>query len=188
MKKEHKKISKFLSLILRHRPEVVGLVLDEEGWVATNLLLKQLNLNGHSITLEILQEVVAQNNKKRFAFSADGQKIRANQGHSIAVNLGYNPVVPPEVLFHGTAEKFIGAIQKQGLIKKKRHHVHLSANVETATQVGARHGKVVLLQIKALEMHQAGFAFFISDNGVWLTDSVPVEYINFEFTQHKNNL
>lgn len=180
MKPNNKKISKFLSLVLRHKPEIIGLNLDKSGWVDTSDLLNQLAKNNKKITLESLKEVVANNDKKRFAFNADHTKIRASQGHSIDINLGYTAVEPPAVLFHGTATRFLGAIKKEGLLKRNRHHVHLSKNLETATNVGSRHGKVVVLKVKALEMHKAGFEFFVSENQVWLTDHVPVEYLEFE--------
>lgn len=179
MKPNNKKISKFLSLILRHKPAIIGLDLDENGWAETEDLLEKLAKNNRKIDLKTLEEVVANNNKKRFAFNADKTKIRASQGHSIEVKLGYTPVEPPETLFHGTATRFLESIQKQGLLKGNRHQVHLSENIDTATNVGSRHGKVVVLKVKALEMHQAGFEFFVSENQVWLTDHVPVEYLEF---------
>lgn len=179
MKPNNKKISKFLSLILRHKPAIIGLDLDENGWAETEDLLEKLAKNNKKIDLKTLEEVVANNNKKRFAFNADKTKIRASQGHSIDVKLGYTPVEPPETLFHGTATRFLESIQKQGLLKGNRHQVHLSKNIDTATNVGSRHGKVVVLKVKALEMHQAGFEFFVSENQVWLTDHVPVEYLEY---------
>ncbi|WP_264791997.1 RNA 2'-phosphotransferase [Aureispira anguillae] len=179
MKTNYKKISKFLSLVLRHKPEVLGLVLDEQGWVKTQDLLEKMAQNGRTLSLEVLEEVVANNDKKRFAFNADHSQIRASQGHSIAINLGYQAMKPPKVLFHGTALRFLASIRKSGLLKKNRHHVHLSQDMDTATTVGKRHGAVVVLEVKALEMHQAGFEFFISDNGVWLTEQVPTEYLIF---------
>jgi putative RNA 2'-phosphotransferase len=179
MKPNNKKISKFLSLVLRHKPETIGLVLDDNGWAETQELLERLGKNNRKIDLKTLEEVVANNDKKRFAFNADKTKIRASQGHSIEVKLGYVPVEPPETLFHGTATRFLDSIQKQGLLKRNRHQVHLSQNVETASNVGSRHGKVIVLKVKALEMYKAGFEFFISENKVWLTDHVPVEYLEF---------
>ena len=173
------KVSKFLSLVLRHKPEAIGLDLDKNGWVETQELLKKLAKNNKRISLETLEEVVAQNDKKRFAFNADRTKIRASQGHSIEINLGYKPVEPPKILFHGTATRFLKSIQKQGLLKGNRHQVHLSKEVDTATKVGSRHGKVVVLKVRALEMHKAGFEFFVSENKVWLIDQVPVEYLEF---------
>jgi putative RNA 2'-phosphotransferase len=179
MKPNHKKSSKFLSLVLRHKPETIGLDLDKNGWAETHVLLEKLANNNHGIDLKTLKEVVANNDKKRFAFNADKTKIRASQGHSIKVKLGYTVVEPPEMLFHGTATRFLESIQKQGLLKGNRHQVHLSKNKDTATKVGSRHGKVVVLRVKAAEMHKAGFEFFVSENQVWLTDYVPVEYLEF---------
>jgi len=179
MKPNHKKISKFLSLVLRHKPETIGLDLDENGWAETQVLLEKLANNNKKIDFRTLEEVVANNDKKRFAFNADKTKIRASQGHSIKVELGYAAVEPPEMLFHGTATRFLDSIQKQGLLKGNRHQVHLSKEIDTATNVGSRHGKVVVLKVKALEMHKAGFEFFVSENQVWLTDQVPVEYLEF---------
>jgi putative RNA 2'-phosphotransferase len=179
MKPNHKKSSKFLSLVLRHKPETIGLDLDKNGWAETHVLLEKLANNNHRIDLKTLKEVVANNDKKRFAFNADKTKIRASQGHSIKVKLGYTVVEPPEMLFHGTATRFLESIQKQGLLKGNRHQVHLSKNKDTATKVGSRHGKVVVLRVKAAEMHKAGFEFFVSENQVWLTDYVPVEYLEF---------
>lgn len=179
MKPNNKKISKFLSLVLRHQPEIIGLNLDENGWAETQTLLEKLAKNNRKIDLQTLEEVVVSNDKKRFAFNADKTKIRASQGHSIHINLGYVPLEPPEILFHGTATQFLDSIKKQGLLKGNRHHVHLSKDVETARSVGSRHGKVVVLKVKALEMYQGGFEFFVSENQVWLTDFVPVEYLEF---------
>jgi putative RNA 2'-phosphotransferase len=179
MKPNNKKISKFLSLVLRHKPEVIGLNLDESGWVETQELLQKLAKNNRAIDLKTLKEVVANNDKKRFAFNADQTKIRASQGHSVEVELGYRVVKPPEILFHGTATRFLDSIKEQGLLKGNRHQVHLSKDAATATNVGNRHGKVVLMKVKALEMYEAGFEFFVSENQVWLTDSVPVKYLEF---------
>lgn len=179
MKPNYKKISKFLSLVLRHKPETIGLELDENGWANTADLLQKLKKNNKEISLKTLQEVVATNNKKRFAFNEDGSKIRASQGHSIQIDLGYTASIPPTTLFHGTATRFLESIKKGGLIKGSRHQVHLSKDLETATNVGGRHGKVVVLEVAAGKMQAAGFEFFVSENGVWLTDHVPVEYLIF---------
>ncbi len=174
-----KRDSKFLSLILRHQPERIGIQLDEQGWVSVDELLQQLNKHGKKFDLNKLQEVVENNNKKRFAFNEDASKIRANQGHSVQINLGYEATAPPEILFHGTATRFLDSIKATGLQKRSRHHVHLSADKDTAENVGKRHGKVIILQIKAQAMQEAGFEFYLSENKVWLTDNVPVEYIIF---------
>ncbi|MBW1294584.1 RNA 2'-phosphotransferase [Aquimarina litoralis] len=180
MKKNNKQISKFLSLILRHNPGKIGLVLDENGWADVNELLEKANKDRHQLTLEILKEVVVTNDKKRFAFNDDETKIRANQGHSVKVDLEYTPIEPPEFLYHGTVGKFREAIKKQGLLKMSRHHVHLSEERETATRVGARRGVPIILSVRSGEMHRNGIKFYQSDNGVWLTDNVPPEYIEFK--------
>ncbi|MDX2305070.1 MAG: RNA 2'-phosphotransferase [Microscillaceae bacterium] len=171
--------SKRLSLVLRHQPQLIGIELDEQGWVSVEILLQAFCKHFYPIDLEHLCEVVANNNKKRFAFSEDTQKIRASQGHSVEIRLGYEPVEPPVQLYHGTATRFLESIRKSGLQKQKRHHVHLSADEDTARQVGSRHGVPFILTIKSGEMHRAGFAFFRSENGVWLTELVPVAYIIF---------
>lgn len=173
------RISKFLSLVLRHRPEKVDLELDESGWASVEWLIEASRRHGVEFTLEELQNVVASNDKKRFSLSEDGLWIRANQGHSIKVELGYAPTVPPEILYHGTAERFLASIKQQGLIRGRRHHVHLSADVDTATKVGRRHGKPVVLRVNADRMCRDGFIFYLSANGVWLTESVPVQYLVF---------
>jgi len=171
--------SKFLSLILRHEPEKIGLTLDEAGWVPVADLLAALAKHQHALTPEALREIVATSDKKRFAFSEDGARIRASQGHSVEVDLGYEPATPPATLHHGTVAKFIDSIRAQGLIKGQRHHVHLSADAATATLVGQRRGKPVLLTVNAEAMQAAGYAFFRSANGVWLTDHVPSQFITF---------
>jgi len=173
--------SKFLSLILRHKPGSVGLTLDDAGWVEVDALLKALDERGRGMSRDDLNQVVADNNKKRFEFNEDGTRIRARQGHSVEVELGYQPKAPPAVLYHGTAERFLEAIFREGLQKMSRHHVHLSATTDTARQVGGRHGKPVILEVRAQEMAEAGFQFFETDNHVWLVDSVPTQY--FQRTQ-----
>lgn len=157
--KETIRTSKFLSLILRHEPEKVGLRLSEGGWVGVNELLEALNRHGQQITLAQLQHVVDTSDKKRYAFSEDGKRIRASQGHSVEVDLQYPPMTPPEILFHGTATRFVEAIRLSGLQKMDRHDVHLSAETSVTLQVGGRHGKPVLLTIQAGEMHRSGFVF-----------------------------
>jgi putative RNA 2'-phosphotransferase len=171
------KWSKYLSLVLRHRPEVLGITLDAQGWTDVALLLERLHQNAIPIDQNKLAQIVATNSKKRFAFSDDGTKIRASQGHSVAVDLGYQPTMPPQVLYHGTGEKSLNSILKSGLQKGERHHVHLSADVKTAIKVGQRHGKPVVLHVAAQQMQEEGFLFFISQNGVWLTDYVPAAYL-----------
>jgi putative RNA 2'-phosphotransferase len=179
MRQDLVKLSKFLSLVLRHQPEKIGLKLDEAGWVAVSELMQACNAGGFPITRSLLEEVVQTNDKKRFAFSDDGLKIRASQGHSVEVELAYAPLAPPEILYHGTATRFLDSIKEQGLLKGQRHQVHLSADRETAVRVGARHGEPVVLVITSGQMHTEGFLFYLSENRVWLTDHVPPRYIKF---------
>lgn len=171
------KISRKLSYILRHHPDEIGLQLDEQGWGSVSYILSKLTIAGEPLSMDILQEVVATNDKKRFAFNEDLSLIRASQGHSVEIELGYIAQEPPLVLFHGTAAKNVESIGNQGIIKGNRHHVHLSSDEATAKKVGQRHGTPVILTIKAKAMHEAGHAFFMSENGVWLTDFVPVKFI-----------
>lgn len=171
------RISKFLSLVLRHKPEEAGIELDEQGWTDMSILLQKMQEKGIAINEELLKYVVETNTKKRFAFNETGDKIRANQGHSVMVELGYTAQQPPDMLYHGTAIKYLDAIMKEGLQKQSRHHVHLSADEETAAKVGQRHGKAVILKIMSGEMYRNGLFFYLSDNDVWLTDHVPVAYI-----------
>jgi putative RNA 2'-phosphotransferase len=179
MKNRTIEVSKFLSLVLRHKPEKIGISLDDEGWVEVSELLQAFAAHGFRLTLAELQEVVRTNDKQRFSFSPDGLSIRASQGHSVQVELGYEPCVPPQTLYHGTAERFIPSIKQQRLLKGRRHHVHLSEQQETATAVGRRYGKPVVLTISSAEMQRNNYKFFRSANGVWLTEHVPVEYIIF---------
>ena len=172
-----RKISKFLSLILRHKPEKLGITLDKNGWASIQEIIEKMNRNGKQIDMDLIRHIVATNNKKRFKLSDDETMIRANQGHSIQVELDLQKKTPPPTLFHGTATRFYDSIKEKGLIKGSRLYVHLSGDKDTAIKVGKRHGKVVVLNIKAQEMHEKGFDFFLSENGVWLTDHVPVEYI-----------
>ena len=174
-----KKTSKFLSLVLRHQPETIGITLDDAGWVTVEELLTALARHGRALTREQLNFVVENNDKQRFAFSDDGKQIRANQGHSVEVELGYEPCTPPEILYHGTPEQFVAPIRRDGLHRMQRHHVHLHEDVNTATAVGNRRGKPVLLRVRARAMHDAGHAFFVTANHVWLTDHVPSEFIEF---------
>lgn len=172
-------ISKFLSLVLRHRPETIGLVLDEEGWADVDALLRQADAAGVALDREVLHRVVAGSDKQRFALSKDGRRIRANYGHSIPVELGLEPVVPPAVLFHGTATRFLDAIRRQGLVSRGRNYVHLSPDEATAQNVGQRHGRPVVLRIQATRMHEQGFQFYRATDGTWLTERVPVRYLSF---------
>jgi putative RNA 2'-phosphotransferase len=178
--KRHTSLSKFLSLVLRHQPHVIGLRLDAEGWVSVDALIQNANLHGKELSLDLLHEIVASCDKKRFAFSDDGFKIRANQGHSVPnIELNLKPVSPPAELYHGTVAKFLTSICEQGLHKRNRNHVHLSADVGTARKVGSRRGEPVILTIEAGAMHGLGYSFFLSENGVWLTEVVPLQFIRF---------
>ena len=177
MRRELTKDSKFLSLVLRHDPSVIGVELDEAGWIEVSKLLGALQLHRPQITRERLTEIVETNDKKRFAFSKDRERIRASQGHSIGVDIGLPPSLPPSVLYHGTAERNMASIRANGLLRGQRNHVHLSSDIETATMVGSRYGKPIVLQIEAKRMAQAGFNFYISENGVWLTAQVPPSFI-----------
>lgn len=179
--KEITRISKFLSLVLRHRPETIGIVLDENGWTDVSTLLDKMQTTGTTIDLAILKEVVATNSKKRFAFNDDESMIRANQGHSVEVDLAYEPKEPPVFLYHGTSEQTISVILKEGLQKRNRHHVHLSAHEHTAKAVGQRHGKPVVLIVSALQMHKEGYIFYQTANDVWLTEHVPPAYLDNQF-------
>src|SRR5438045_588771 len=165
-----KRLSKFLSLVLRHQPDEIGIALDPAGWTPVEELLAALSRHGKNVTRADLEFMVEHNDKKRFAFSEDGLSIRASQGHSVEVELGYVPADPPEGLFHGTVEKFLESIRRLGLVKGNRHHVHLSATTETAVAVGGRRGKPVVLTVRAAAMQTAGHPFFLSANGVWLTE------------------
>lgn len=170
--------SKFLSYVLRHEPAAVGIALDSGGWVAVDVLLDACAQHGRPLSRADLDEVVATSPKQRFALSDDRRCIRANQGHSTAVNLGYEPADPPDVLFHGTIARLLPAIRDQGLLRMKRHHVHLSSDEVTARAVGSRRGKPVILRIDARAMRDAGHVFFVTPNGVWLTDAVPSSFIS----------
>jgi putative RNA 2'-phosphotransferase len=171
------KISKYLSLHLRHQPERLGLQLAPGGWVPVEELLTACARNRFPIRRAELEEVVATSDKQRFAFDATGAQIRANQGHSAAVDLQLEPVTPPDTLYHGTPERSVAAILQSGLKKMARHHVHLSGDIPTAVKVGTRRGKPVVLAVDAAAMHQAGIPFYRSANGVWLVDHVPAEYL-----------
>ena len=177
MSKQLVTLSKFLSLILRHQPERIGLQLDANGWADIQELLRLVQTADVKMDEQTLYEVVATSDKKRFAISADGRFIRANQGHSLAIELALEAQTPVDILFHGTAARFLQAIMSVGLTKMNRHHVHLTENAETAGSVGKRYGQPVLLQIDALAMHQSGRVFFRTENDVWLVDAVPPEFI-----------
>lgn len=173
------KISKFLSLVLRHKPEAIGLQLDKQGWADIEKLIDKANQSGEITGLDAstILEVVRTSDKQRFALSDDGKHIRANQGHSVAVDLQLTPKQPPNILYHGTASHFLASIKAEGLKSGQRQHVHLSQNTETATQVGQRYGKPIVLTIDAKTMHQQGITFYQANNGVWLTHRVSPQFI-----------
>lgn len=177
--KDAKGISKFLSFVLRHSPETIGLKLDENGWADVDDLISKSSKDGNGLNQEILEFVVENNDKKRFAFNKDKTKIRASQGHSISVELNLVETEPSEYLYHGTVEKFLENIKKEGLQKMERQHVHLSKDKETAIKVGSRRGVPKILTITSGEMFKDGFNFYLSENNVWLTDEVPAKYIEF---------
>lgn len=175
--KRKTKISKFLSLVLRHAPEMIDLNLQENGWANVEELLEKSAAKGNDFSFEELVKVVETNDKKRFAFDETKTNIRANQGHSLDVEIEFEKKPPPEILYHGTAEKNVGVIFASGLQKMKRHHVHLSADTETARKVGGRHGKPVIFEVDTMAMLAENYEFFISTNGVWLTDEVPPKFL-----------
>ena len=178
MSKQLTEASKFLSYVLRHEPPAIGLSLDREGWAEIAALIEGATRAGKQIDLELIRTVVTTSDKKRFAISDDGLRIRAVQGHSTeSVSIKYTEKAPPAFLYHGTATRFLESIRKEGLLPGERHYVHLSQDVPTATAVGQRYGKPVVLKIEALRMHQQGFKFYQADNGVWLTEKVPASFI-----------
>jgi len=169
-----------MSLVLRHKPGAIGINLDENGWADVGELIEGIRRKGHAcFEFATLEEVVATNNKQRFSFNADCTKIRANQGHSLKADVELPEATPPVYLYHGTATRFLDSIMQDGLVRKSRLHVHLSLDKKTAMTVGSRHGNAVVLSVRAREMHRAGHKFYLSVNGVWLTDSVPVRYIGY---------
>jgi putative RNA 2'-phosphotransferase len=176
------KISKFISLVLRHKPETIGVKLDESGWLDITELIAMSRKSGVNLSSDLIRQIVTLSDKQRFSISDDGLRIRANQGHSIGVDLGLLKTVPPDLLYHGTAKQNLLLIRTQGLLKGKRQYVHLSPDFNCALRVGKRHGKAVVLVIDTARMHRMGFDFFLSINGVWLTDYVPAEYLKLAST------
>lgn len=174
------KTSRFLSLVLRHKPQEIGLTLDENGWADVDELIRAVNRSGRFLTLDMLREVVATNDKQRFAFDETGTKIRASQGHSIDVDLDLTVIAPPDVLYHGTAFGFLPSIHEKGLVPGKRQYVHLSSDVKTAVNVGSRHGRPVVLIVDAKRMHADGHPFYLSENKVWLTAHVAPQYFTVQ--------
>lgn len=173
----HTKTSRYISLILRHQPEVIGITLDEHGWADVNALIEGVNRT-HPLNREILEEIVRTDEKQRYSFNEDHTLIRANQGHSIPVDVELKVCEPPEILYHGTGEKYVSSILKEGLIPKSRLYVHLSKDEATAKQVGSRHGKPAVFAVEAGEMRRQGHVFFLSENGVWLVKHVPASYLH----------
>jgi len=172
-----KDTSKFLSLVLRHAPERIGIVLDAQGWTDVDALVAKANAAGVALDLATLREIVATSDKQRFTLSDDGKRIRAAQGHSVEVDLDLAPAIPPDILFHGTARENAAAILAEGLKPGRRRHVHLSPDVETARRVGMRHGTPVIFHVDTARMHADGLAFWQADNGVWLTNTVAPSYL-----------
>lgn len=170
------KISKYISLILRHKPEVIGIQLDANGWANVEALLAGIGRK-YPIDFEVLEEIVRTDNKERYSFNEDKTKIRANQGHSIQVDVELSVTEPPEILYHGTAERFSASIEAKGLLPQYRLYVHLSPDTATAEKVGRRHGKPVIYLVNAGQMQQDGYTFLLSANGVWLTKMVPAQYL-----------
>ncbi|ALF25558.1 RNA 2'-phosphotransferase [Fusobacterium nucleatum] len=174
------KLGRFISLILRHKPETIDIILDENGWADTKELIEKISKSGREINFETLERIVNENNKKRYSFNKDKTKIRAVQGHSIKVNLELKGVVPPVILYHGTAFKNLENIKKDGIKKMNRQHVHLSADIETAKNVATRHsGKYIILEIDTEAMLKENYKFYLSENKVWLTDFIPSKFIKF---------
>lgn len=174
------KLSVFISLILRHKPDAAGIELDEHGWANVEELIEGTKSSGRKIDMDILEEIVASDEKGRYSFNEDKSLIRANQGHSVPVDVELREQEPPEFLYHGTAERFLENIQTEGLKPMSRLYVHLSEDIETATKVGKRHGEPVILQVYSGEMFKEGNKFYLSANGVWLTKFVPAKYLDTE--------
>lgn len=172
------KLGKFISLVLRHQPDAAGVKMDENGWVEVDALIAGMNRAGRHINRETLERIVRENQKQRYCFDESHARIRANQGHSLAVDVELRAQTPPDILYHGTADRFLQGIQCSGLVRQNRQHVHLSADVETAVNVGRRHGKPLVLKVDAAAMTRDGFLFWLSENGVWLCESVPWKYLS----------
>jgi putative RNA 2'-phosphotransferase len=181
MKKEDIKRGRKLSLLLRHQPDLLKLKMNSEGWVELNELIDAWGAKDWSpgINLDVLKRLVDENDKKRYTLDLENSRIRARQGHSVSIDLGLEPVIPPEKLFHGTVSKFLESIKVDGLIKGRRQHVHLSLDLKTANKVGQRRGKPVILSVNSEAMHHQGFKFYLSDNDVWLAEAIPAEFIEF---------
>ena len=175
--------SRFISLILRHKPQVIGITLDEHGWADVKELIDGVNRSeGHYLDQELLEEIVRTDEKQRYSFNEDHSLIRANQGHSIPVDVELEKRTPPDILWHGTGEKYVASIKERGLLPKTRLYVHLSSDMETAKKVGSRHGKPVVFRVDCRRMEQDGYEFFLSANNVWLTKEVPAAYLTMKNT------
>ena len=177
MSNKERKLSKFISLLLRHKPEVAGIKLDKYGFALVDELIEGINKTGRFIDMQLLEKIVAEDNKQRYSFNPCKTKIRANQGHSLKVDVELTEKKPPKLLFHGTAERFMKSILEKGILKQNRQYVHLSSDMDTAKAVGERHGKLAMIVVDAEQMYKDGYKFYISANNVWLTDTVPVKYI-----------
>ncbi len=173
-------LGKFISLILRHKPETIGIELDERGWADVNELIAGVQKTSPDFNMEVLEEIVRSNSKQRYSFNDDHTKIRANQGHSIQVDVELKEETPPAILYHGTGEKSVASIQEQGLLPQSRLYVHLSKDKSTAINVGSRHEKPVFFTVQSGSMHEEGYKFFLSENGVWLTKNVPQKYLRID--------
>lgn len=170
-------LSRYMSLILRHKPEIIEITLDEHGWANVNELIKGIAKNNAGFNMDILEQIVRTDSKQRYSFNDDKSLIRANQGHSVNVDVELKEKEPPEYLYHGTGEKYVKSINQDGLIPKSRLYVHLSKDIKTAENVGKRHGKEVVYRINSGQMYRDGYKFYLSENGVWLTKEVPVKYL-----------
>lgn len=177
---KHIKLSRFISLLLRHKPEEIGLSLDNQGYLEVDGLINGINKTGRFIDEDILDEIVISDNKQRYSYSEDRAKIRANQGHSIKVDLSLVETKPPKTLYHGTVDKFLSNIRKQGLLKMNREYVHLSTDIDTAKDVGGRRGEPVILVVNSEQMDKDGYKFYLSENGIWLIENVPAKYISIK--------
>ncbi len=171
-------LSKFIALILRHKPQTIGIQLNKNGWANVDELIKGISKHKKKpFSMEMLEQIVVEDEKKRYSFNDNKTLIRANQGHSISVDVELKECRPPEILYHGTSEKFVSSIDHEGLLPKSRLYVHLSKDIETAKSVGSRHGNPIIYKVKSLAMHNVGYKFYLSTNGVWLVQKVPVEYL-----------
>lgn len=170
-------LSRYMSLILRHKPEVIEITLDEHGWANVNDLIYGIRKNNPGFNIDILEQIVRTDSKQRYSFNDDKSLIRANQGHSVNVDVELKEKEPPEYLYHGTGEKYVKSINQDGLIPKSRLYVHLSKDIKTAENVGKRHGKEVIYRINSGQMYRDGYKFYLSENGIWLTKEVPIKYL-----------